>query len=331
MNTPIILPASDENIALAITDLLADKPVAFPTETVYGLGGCAFSNQAVLNIYNMKKRPTNNPLILHYSALTNGTFNLVQCIKLIEKDFNINSLFLSLLEKFSPGPLTFILNKKAGCKIAPLAAAFLNRQALRIPNHPVALKLIAKLGQPLAAPSANISNKLSPTAANHVALSFPNENLLILDGGPCEYGLESTVIDVSDPKNVYIYRHGSISVEQLIEAGIEPKNLENSAKQILSPGMLHKHYSPNAKLRLNAQEVLPQEALLAFGEISISLPENTLVFNLSKNADLIEAAHNLFKMLWDFDTLKIPKIAVMPIPERGIGVAINERLRKAAV
>lgn len=332
MAQPVILYPSQQNIDNAVKKLKKDEIIVFPTETVYGIGASAFSDKAIKKIYKIKNRPNNNPLIVHYSNLTlEGIIDIDTCIEQISENFIVNNTFLKLFKKFAPGPLTFILYKKNDCKISPLCSAYLPKQALRVPNHPVALELIHKFGKPLAAPSANISNSLSPTTAEHVYLSLGGNDLMILDGGRSLYGIESTVIDVSDPENIYILRNGGISIEALLKAGISPKLLKSSAKQLLSPGMMHKHYSPKASLRLNAKEIMANEALLAFGEIDIPIPNNTLVFNLSKTANLTEAAHNLFKMLWDFDKQGIKKVAVMEIPNKDLGLAINERLRKAAL
>lgn len=288
--------------------LKAGGLVAFPTETVYGLGADATNADAVLKIYETKGRPRFNPLIVHVAdpAMAEG---LAEFPPLAKK-----------LASFWPGPLTLVLKAKAGSGLADLVMAGLDTVGVRMPDHRLALALIRETGRPLAAPSANRSGKLSPTTAQQVEAGFRGQ-VPVLDGGPCRAGLESTIIAV-DGERVTQLRAGALPREDL-EAAIGRAIAvakENSA--IAAPGMLSSHYAPNAQLRLNVAEPREGEAYLGFGPGPATL-------NLSPAGDLREAARNLFAMLHQLDEGH-ERIAVAPIPTHGLGEAINDRLRRAA-
>jgi L-threonylcarbamoyladenylate synthase len=307
MNAPI-LPASTEGIAQAARLLAQGKLVAFPTETVYGLGADATNGEAVAAIFAAKGRPRFNPLIVHVTgveaARRQGTFN-----PLAEK----------LAAAFWPGPLTLVLPRRADATVSLLVSAGLDSVALRVPSHPLAQTLLEAVDRPLAAPSANESGRITSTSATHVAQELGGRLDLILDGGATPLGLESTVIGF-DGGEAVLLRPGAIAREQ-IEAVTGP--LKAAGSTIQSPGQLESHYAPAAKLRLNATSIEPGEALLGFGTV-----ENTWL-NLSRAGDLKEAAANLFSMLRDMDD-QVGAIAVSPIPETGLGEAINDRLKRAA-
>lgn len=292
--------------------LRASEIVAFPTETVYGLGGSALSDKAVAAIYAAKGRPAFNPLIVHVASVV-----------MAQKYVEWNEMAQVLAEKFWPAPLTLLLPRKADCELSLLVSAGLDCVAVRMPAHPVALALLEKSGLPLAAPSANRSGKISPTLASHVLEELGGKVKMVLDGGACEVGIESTIVDLTT-NPATILRHGKITREELekyMEIG------EYNSGAIKASGMLKSHYAPDSKLRLNAQEVREGEALLAFGK---PLSGADIVENLSEGEDLEEAAANLFCMLRALDAKKPLSIAVMPIPEVGLGIAINDRLRRAA-
>jgi L-threonylcarbamoyladenylate synthase len=310
-----VLAPTPGNLALAATALREGKLVAFPTETVYGLGGDATSDRAVAAIYAAKGRPSFNPLIVHVGSLAAAA-------RLVE----VNPLAELLARRFWPGALTLVLPRKPRCGLSLLVSAGLDSAAIRVPAHPAAQGLLSMAGLPLAAPSANPSGKMSPTRAEHVAATLGDKVAMILDGGPCKVGLESTVVSLlhATPK---ILRPGGITAEQLsaalqmtVEAGSESGPLH-------SPGQLESHYAPILPLRLNADRAADNEALLAFGA---NPPAAPLSRNLSAGGDLEEAAANLFAMLRELDRPDFRGIAVMPIPETGLGVAINDRLRRAA-
>lgn len=314
MALPRVLAADADGIAAAAACLKAGGLAAFPTETVYGLGADATDDRAVARIFAAKGRPTFNPLIVHGPGL--------EALRpLAVWDVRAEAVAAA----FWPGPLTLVLPRAADCPVSPLASAGLETLALRVPSHPVACELLEAVGLPVAAPSANRSNALSPTAAAHVLASLGDAVDLILDGGPCAVGLESTVVDLSGPVPLLL-REGGLPREALLR---HLPDLTAPAKgaAIASPGMLAKHYAPDCPLRLNAQDVRPGEALLAFGP---NAPAAEQVHNLSETGDLVEAAANLFRYLHALNGLKPAGVAVMPIPETGLGRAINDRLRRAA-
>ncbi len=302
----------DDELNLAAELLQAGKLVAFPTETVYGLGANALSDSAVAAIYAAKGRPQFNPLIVHVSSIETAK-NYVQW----------NDSAQILAEHFWPGPLTIVLPRKKDCELSLLVSAGLDCVALRMPSHPIALELLEKSGLPLAAPSANISGRISPTLAQHVREELGGKINIVLDGGACEVGIESTIVDLTSD-SPSILRHGKITredIEKYIKLG------DNISDKVKAPGMLASHYAPNAKIRLDAKEIRVGEVLLAFGKM---IPGAEYSQNLSDGENLEEAAANLFRMLRILDANNPAVIAVMPIPDYGLGIAINDRLRRAA-
>ena len=293
--------------------------VAFPTETVYGLGGDATNERAVAKIFEAKGRPQFNPLISH--VLDAG-----EAKKLVRW----NDTAEKLAGRFWPGPLTLVLPRAKDSPIALLATAGLDSAAVRAPAHAMARDLIRAAGRPIAAPSANRSGAVSPTRAEHVKESLGDRVTLILDGGPCTVGLESTVLDLTGAMPTLLRPGGA--TREAIEAEIGPiavsEALPEGEAPRKSPGQLESHYAPSRPVRLNATSVAPDEALLAFGANPPRGAAATL--NLSPAADLTEAAANLFAHLRALDRPGIVRIAVMPVPEKGLGLAINDRLRRAA-
>ena len=305
--------ATDDHIAEGARILRDGGLVAFPTETVYGLGGDATQGNAVARIFAAKGRPSFNPLIVHVADIS-----WVADLATTDTRFGI------LAGTFWPGPLTFVLPRRAGCPVSELVSAGLDSIAVRRPDHPVAQKLLRETERPLAAPSANASGTVSPTLAAHVAASLGNKVDLILDGGPCRVGVESTVLDLTQ-NAATILRPGAITAEQ-IAALIGPVAIpaEDPAAP-KSPGQLASHYAPSLPVRLNATTAKPDEALLGFGAVA----QATL--NLSPTGNLVEAAANLFAMMRALDDpARFKAIAVAPIPSTGIGIAINDRLKRAA-
>jgi L-threonylcarbamoyladenylate synthase len=284
--------------------------VAFPTETVYGLGADATNGRAVASIFAIKARPRINPLIVHVKDIAQAAEHVV-----------FSALAQELAKAFWPGPLTLVLPRKADTALSLLVSAGLDTVAVRAPSHPVACKLIAEAGVPLAAPSANPSGTISPTRAKHVDDGFGSKVDLILDGGRTPIGIESTVIGFSDDGAVML-RPGGVPREAVER--ITGLLKESGQGPVTSPGQLSSHYAPRARLRLNARTAEPGEALLGFGP---DAPAGHL--NLSPSGDLAEAAANLFAMLRALDA-EAGAIAVMPIPVKGLGEAINDRLKRAA-
>lgn len=311
MTRPRIQPATPEAITAAGRLLAAGRLVAFPTETVYGLGADAGSDAAVAGIFAAKRRPRFNPLIVHVPDIA-----AAESLALVDRRTR------AVAARFWPGPLTLVLPRRAEAPLSLLASAGLDTVALRSPAHPVAQALLAAAGRPLAAPSANRSGEVSPTLAAHVDASLGDEVALILDGGACRVGVESTVLDLSGPRPA-ILRPGGVTREAL-EAVLGPVAIVGDAAVISSPGQMASHYAPGLPVRPDALERRPGEALLGFG----ASPGADL--NLSPSGDLAEAAANLFAMLRALDRPGFSAIAVTPVPERGLGVAINDRLRRAA-
>jgi L-threonylcarbamoyladenylate synthase len=295
--------------------LLKDgKLVAFPTETVYGLGGNALSDSAVAAIYAAKGRPQFNPLIVHVHSLHDAQAHVT-----------FNDKARALARRFWPGPLTLVLPRRKDCKLSLLVSAGLDSVAIRSPHHEVAQSLLAAAGIPIAAPSANRSGRISPTEAADVQEELGERVAMVLDGGQCPVGIESTVVDMVFATPA-ILRPGSVTREQL-EAIIGTVSVQTSG-DIRAPGMLASHYAPTKPLRLGAHDVRPGEALLAFGPLLP--PGAAIVENLSPGRNLEEAAANLFRMLRRLDASKAQAIAAMPIPNEGLGIAINDRLSRAA-
>lgn len=288
--------------------------VAFPTETVYGLGADATNDQAVIRIFAAKQRPRFNPLIVH-----------VRNTEEAEKFAVLDETARALARNFWPGPLTLVLPRRESAAVSLLASAGLDTIAIRVPAHKVAQALLAACGLPLAAPSANPSGRISATTAQHVAGDLDGAVDLILDGGTVPVGIESTIVGFENSTPVLL-RAGAIPRDK-IEALAGPITM-SSGTAIRSPGQLLRHYAPKTPLRLNANDLRAGEGLLAFGPAE--LPGATNVRNLSRAGDLTEAAANLFAMLRELDKTGCKGIAAMPVPERGLGEAINDRLRRAA-
>lgn len=308
----IYIPCEDTYIKAA-NMLARGELVSFPTETVYGLGADATNGNAVAGIYKAKNRPDFNPLIVHiYDAA------------MADKYVKMNDTAKRLAKHFWPGPFTMVLPKKETGNLSDLVSAGLDTVAIRVPEHDVARSLLKHFGRPIAAPSANISGRISPTTAAHVDGEFGDELQMIINGGPCNKGIESTIVKVTDD-NIILLRPGSITIDDIEAAtGISVK-LGNKEKKPSSPGQLESHYAPNAKMRLNVTKPKETECLLAFGTVPVHPG-----LNLSSSGNLTEAATNLFSMLRELDSAGYQTIAVSPIPQTGLGLAINDRLKRAA-
>jgi L-threonylcarbamoyladenylate synthase len=313
--SPAISPADPDAIARATILLREGHLVAFPTETVYGLGGDATNEHAVAAIFAAKGRPRFNPLIVHIPGLAEAEAFAV---------FDARARHLTA--RFWPGPLTLVLPRREGSGLSLLASAGLDTIAIRVPSHPVAQALLRGTERPIAAPSANRSGRVSPTEAAHVAEELGDRVSLILDGGRSAVGLESTVLDLTGDRPVLL-RPGGVTREAL-SALLGPIATPAGPGMPKSPGMLASHYAPSLPLRLDAGEARAGEALLAFGRDPP--PGFAEVLWLSRSGDPAEAAANLFAMLRRLDRPPATGIAVMPIPDEGLGRAINDRLRRAA-
>lgn len=316
--TRITVPDA-QSVAEAARLLRDGQLVAFPTETVYGLGGDATNERAVAAIFEAKGRPEFNPLISHVLDAA-AAQKFVRWTETADR----------LAARFWPGPLTLVLPRSPGSPISLLATAGLDTVAIRAPSHPVAQALIRAADRPIAAPSANRSGAISPTRAEHVVESLGKRVPLILDGGPCLVGVESTVLDLTTATPTLLRPGGA--TREAIESVIGPIAVSDalpagdSARK--SPGQLESHYAPGRPVRLGATAVGADEGLLAFGPTVP--PGAMLTYNLSPSGDLGEAAANLFAQMRLLDRPGIGRIAVMPIPETGLGLAINDRLRRAA-
>ncbi len=308
--TTQVLPDGDRGIARAAALILAGQPVAVPTETVYGLAADATDGAAMARIYAAKGRPSFNPLILHVLGLAEARA-LVEVGESAER----------LAAAFWPGPLTMVLPLRPDAPVSRLASAGLPTLAVRAPAHPAMRALLTATGKPLAAPSANASGQLSPTRAAHVARSLGGRIALVLDGGATSHGLESTIVAVERDR-LRLLRPGPVAPERLTAATGLPID-RSAGPAIEAPGQLASHYAPTRPLRIDATERREGEWLIGFGEIAGDE-------NLSPAGDLIEAAARLFDALHRADTAAARCIAVAPIPECGIGAAINDRLRRAA-
>lgn len=309
-----IYPADAASLELAASAIKSGELVAFPTETVYGLGADAYNAAAVAAIFAAKERPSFDPLISHIA----------------DPDFlpqyaRTDSRVLSLARKFWPGPLTFVLERSDRNPSLDLACSGLPKIAVRMPAHPVAQALIKKSGVPIVAPSANKFKSISPTTARHVYDSLGEKVKIILDGGPCRVGVESTIIDVTGP-NAVMLRAGGISLEELEDFLNEKIIISHGNPNLPSaPGQLLKHYAPAHSLRINALYKQENEFLIGFGRVKDA------DLNLSPKGDLQEAAANLFAYMRRADELAGGKsLAMSPIPETGLGLAINDRIRRAA-
>jgi L-threonylcarbamoyladenylate synthase len=323
LNTQI-LPAGATAVTAAARTLADGGLVAFPTETVYGLGADATNPAAIARLYQAKGRPAFNPLIAHVG-------DIAAALKIARFD----AAATTLGEAFWPGPLTLVLPKTDGCNVADLATAGLDTVAVRIPAHAIARDILRVFGGSVVAPSANISGHVSPTTAAHVHSDLAGKIDLIVDGGAVEVGVESTIVGCFEAP--VLLRPGGLpraEIERVLGRALEqpPKDAESDSAQPLAPGMLASHYAPRARVRLNAAAIEPGEALLAFGLGAISgIDAAAAVMNLSERGDLNEAAANLFGFLRALDAKGVRSIAVMPVPNDGLGEAINDRLRRAAV
>lgn len=305
-----LLPATRAGIADAAARLRKGQLVALPTETVYGLGADARVGTAVAEIYAAKGRPSFNPLIVHIASPEAAT-----------RYVDWPDTARRLAAAFWPGPLTLVLPLRSGHGIASLVTAGLESLAIRCPAHPVARALLAEFDGPVAAPSANPSGKISPTTAAHVLQGLDGKVSAVLDGGAAEIGLESTIVSLTGTPT--LLRHGSITADMLAAALGAPLAEATTPAAITAPGQLASHYAPDAALRLNATSVSEGEALLGFGPVAGA------TLNLSPAGELREAAANLFAMLRQLDETAV-KIAVSPVPAVGVGIAINDRLKRAA-
>ncbi|NPU65680.1 threonylcarbamoyl-AMP synthase [Bradyrhizobium sp. 83012] len=318
-----ILPADAAGITQAAATFARGGLVAFPTETVYGLGADAANAAAIARLYQAKGRPAFNPLIAHVA-------NIAAARRIGRFDATAERL----ADAFWPGPLTLVVPQAPGCTVADLATAGLDTVAIRIPSHPIARALLAAFGGAVVAPSANISGHVSPTTAAHVAADLRGRIDLILDGGPVEVGVESTIVGCFEQPT--LLRPGGVpseAIETMLDRPLtRPAPAEPEAsEQPLAPGMLASHYAPRARVRLDASEVAPGEALLAFGPLTLpGAAQAVAVLNLSPSGDPAEAAMHLFGYLRSLDAKGARSIAVMPIPNDGLGEAINDRLRRAA-
>jgi len=297
-----VLPFNEASIDDAARLILTGQPVAVPTETVYGLAADATNPEAVAKIDEAKGRPSFNPLIIHVPDLQSA-----------EKIADLSGRLRALAKKHWPGPLTLVAPRRADSGIASLATAGLGTVAVRVPRHPAMQALLRAVGRPLAAPSANASGSISPTRAEHVATSLGGRIPLILDGGPCEGGIESTIVAETEGK-LRLLRPGLVVI---------PGAKRVSGGSIVAPGQLASHYAPRKPLRLDATSAEPREYLIGFGRVEGEV-------SLSPSGDLIEAAARLFDLLHRADNSEAQRIAVAPIPDNGLGAAINDRLKRAA-
>jgi L-threonylcarbamoyladenylate synthase len=304
---------SPHDIAAAAQALREGKLVAFPTETVYGLGADATDDKAVARVYAAKGRPSFNPLIAHVPDLESA-FALGQFTPEAK----------ALAQSFWPGPLSLVVPRSASCPVSLLASAGLGSIAIRVPAHPVALDLLKAVGLPVVAPSANPSGRISPTTADHVRRHLKDKLAMVLDGGRCKVGVESSVVSFMDgaPK---LLRQGGIPRTEIEKVLGHPITVESHSSRPHAPGQLLSHYAPRAELRLNAEAPREGEAYLGFGKLHAHGP-----WTLSAAGDLVEAAASLFRLLHEIDATGVTRIAVAPIPHHGLGEAINDRLMRAA-
>jgi L-threonylcarbamoyladenylate synthase len=302
------------NIKKAQKLLIKRECVAIPTETVYGLAANAYSDIACKKIYKLKKRPKNNPLIVHY--LNN---------QILMKDCNFNNNFLKLYKKFCPGPITFILDLKKNSKISKIVTNRKNTLAVRFPKHPVTRNLLKKLNFPLAAPSANLSTKVSAVSSTDVRDDFGGKIKYILEGGKSSIGLESTIIDIRNKPKVL--RLGGLEISAIKKTLNKKIIFNNNPSEISSPGQFKIHYSPGIPIRLNAKKIKKKEAFLSIKKMKKNKPN---FYFLSKNGNLKEAAKNLYSTLRKIKKDNHKSIAVSKIPNIGLGKTINDRLKRAS-
>jgi L-threonylcarbamoyladenylate synthase len=305
--------APHNDIEAAAQALREGKLVAFPTETVYGLGADATNGEAVARVYAAKGRPSFNPLIAHVpdaqAAFALGLFSPEA---------------KALAGAFWPGPLSLVVPRAPGCPVSLLASSGLDSIAIRVPAHPVALDLLKATSRPVVAPSANPSGKISPTTADHVRRHLKDKVTMVLDGGRCKVGVESSVVSflADGPK---LLRHGGVPRAEIERVLGHPIAVESHSDRPHAPGQLVSHYAPQAELRLNADHPREGEAYLGFGRLHAHGP-----WTLSATGDLVEAAASLFRLLHEIDATGVARIAVAPIPHQGLGEAINDRLLRAA-
>ncbi|MFK5978587.1 MAG: L-threonylcarbamoyladenylate synthase [Rhizobiaceae bacterium] len=297
-----------------LAELTNGRQIAIPTETVYGLAADATNGLAIAGIFERKGRPKFNPLICHVSD-----------IAMAKKYGILNTLAVKLCEEFWPGPLTIVVPEVKNSDVHELVTAGLGTIGLRCPDG-VSRQLIGKFGKPLAAPSANKSGGISPTKAAHVAEEYKGEDLLVLDGGPCIVGLESTIVAINNG-TITMLRPGAITTEMISKiTGVEVLSHDAGGK-ILAPGMMKSHYAPNAQVKINVDSPDADCGYLGFGPAS---PDNGKTINLSNKSNLAEAAANLYSALKSLDEMGVNTICVQPIPNEGLGIAINDRLMRAA-
>jgi L-threonylcarbamoyladenylate synthase len=317
-----ILPAGETAVAAAARVLAAGGLVAFPTETVYGLGADATNATAIARLYQAKGRPAFNPLIAH-----------VGDIEAARRIARFDAQATALATAFWPGPLTLVLPKTGDCAVAELATAGLETIAIRVPAHRIAREILRAFGGQVVAPSANLSGHVSPTTAAHVQSDLAGRIDLIVDGGPVEVGVESTIVGCFDAP--VLLRPGGLprgDIERVLGRPLAQPPADSDSGLPLAPGMLASHYAPRTPVRLDADKVEAGEALLAFGPDAVAgVDAGMPVMNLSVRGDLDEAAANLFGYLRALDARGARAIAVMPVPHHGLGEAINDRLRRAAV
>jgi L-threonylcarbamoyladenylate synthase len=323
LKTQILTPGGTA-VAEAARALAGGGLVAFPTETVYGLGADACNAAAVARLYQAKGRPSFNPLIAHVGDL-----------EAAQRIGRFDATAIALAKAFWPGPLTLVLPKTGDCTVADLATAGRDTIAIRVPAHPLAQDILRAFGGPVVAPSANLSGHVSPTSAAHVLSDLAGRIDLIVDGGAVEIGVESTIVGCFDA--AMLLRPGGVprgEIERVLGRTLAqlPEDADHDTGQPLAPGMLASHYAPRTNVRLEATTIEPGEALLAFGTDAIpGVDAAAAVMNLSARGDLAEAAANLFGYLRALDSKGARRIAVMPVPHHGLGEAINDRLRRAAV
>ncbi|RPH01125.1 MAG: threonylcarbamoyl-AMP synthase [Candidatus Pelagibacter sp. TMED153] len=307
-----IFSFNKKTLLKSIAILKKGNVVGLPTETVYGLAGNAYSKKAIRKIYSLKKRPKKNPLIVHYLNYKDA-----------DRDVVLNVNFYKLYKRFCPGPITFVLRKKIISKIQSSVTAKLNTVAIRFPSHGTTRSVLKKLNFPLAMPSANLSSGISPVNASDVSEEFKKKIKIIINSGNSKIGIESTVVSlIGKPK---ILRPGIIG-DRAINKFLKISALKKNAK-IRSPGMLKKHYSPGIPIYLNQKKADKNSAFITFGK---KYKNKSNYFNLSKKSDLKEAASNLYKTFRKIRNLKFKKIYVVKIPNKGPGIAINDRLRRAS-
>ena len=308
-----IYQPNKKNLTKASKLIKSGKVIAIPTETVYGLAGNAYRNDSVKKIYSLKKRPKNNPLIVHFSS-----------VKTMNQEVVINEQLIKLAKKFSPGPLTYILPLKKESRISKLVLNKKHQIACRIPNNKTFLAVLKQSGVPIAAPSANLSNKLSTTRSADVEKEFGKKLSYILDSKKTSIGLESTVLLLG--ASLKILRPGAITKEMIFKVLREKIHEVKNQGDIISPGQFKKHYSPGIPVYLNQKKPKPNGALLVFGEKKIKKD----IFFLSKRSSLKEAASNLYVLLRKIKELGYKSISITNIPNTGIGKAINDRIRRAS-